>query len=113
MLNIEDSLIIIPGRIVSYDWETQSAEVEISAERVFSSKSGMHLDKWVTLENVPVHFPSGGGYMMTFPVDKGDSCLLHFSQVGVDHWLYEDKDKGGKFYGRPAPHRAGWSRRRA
>jgi hypothetical protein len=36
---------------------------------------------------VPVHFPSGGGYGLTFPIKSGDHCLLMFSERCIDNWF--------------------------
>lgn len=38
------------------------------------------------LSNVPLHFPSGGGVSMTFPVKAGDEALVVFSARPVDAW---------------------------
>lgn len=38
------------------------------------------------LVDVPVFFPRGGGCSMTFPVRKGDECLLIFSDRCIDFW---------------------------
>jgi|ERR1700758_1453842 len=49
------------------------------------------LTKWVTLpllRDVPVHFPNGGGYTLTFPVAKGDEALVIFASRCVDSWWY-------------------------
>lgn len=44
---------------------------------------------WVSLPllvDVPVVFPSGGGYTLTFPVAKGDEALVVFSSRCIDAW---------------------------
>ena len=38
------------------------------------------------LVDVPVVFPRGGGYTLTFPVAVGDECLLVFSSRCIDGW---------------------------
>jgi hypothetical protein len=32
------------------------------------------------LINVPVQFPRGGCFLLTFPVTKGDECLIMFAE---------------------------------
>ena len=105
MLGFEDYSIIFPARIVKYYVDKQRADIQISAERVYASsevKNG--LATRTVLENVPVHTPSGGGWSMTMPIKTGDTCIILFSQIGYDHWLYEDKDKAGKIAGDPMPY---------
>ena len=38
------------------------------------------------VRNVPVVFPSGGGFALTFPLRKGDPVLLVYSQRGLARW---------------------------
>ena len=49
------------------------------------------LTSWVNLPllvDVPVHFPNGGGYTLTFPVAKGDEALVVFASRCIDSWWY-------------------------
>lgn len=38
------------------------------------------------LQDVPVQFPAGGGFTLTFPVKRGDECLLIFNQRSIAEW---------------------------
>lgn len=38
------------------------------------------------LLDVPIIFPRGGGYSMTFPIKQGDECLVMFSCRNIDAW---------------------------
>jgi hypothetical protein len=38
-------------------------------------------------QDVPVHYPRGGGFVLTFPVKAGDECLLCFSERAIDFWF--------------------------
>jgi hypothetical protein len=40
--------------------------------------------------DVPVAFPGGGDFFLTFPVKAGDECILMFSERAIDNWY----DKG-------------------
>lgn len=39
-----------------------------------------------TLPHCPIWFPRGGGYSMTFPVKKGDECMVMFASRSIDEW---------------------------
>lgn len=100
--------IILPARIVEYFPEDQTATVQISVETIYNNSESLYeIKKRQPLEGVPVHTPSGGGWAITMPIKEGDSCIMFFSQVGYDHWLYEDKDSAGLLAGLPKP----WMRR--
>jgi len=104
MINNEEYSIILPGRIVEYFPEDQTATIQISAERIaHSSEKTDSLTERTPLEGVPVHTPSGGGWSITMPIKVGDTCLLFFSQVGYEHWLYEDLDTAGTLAELPKP----------
>lgn len=38
------------------------------------------------LLDVPVIFPSGGGFTLTFPITEGDECLVVFASRCIDSW---------------------------
>lgn len=97
--------INLPGRIVTYYPDDQTADILICAERVNSSSTtSKSLSTREILQKVPVHTPSGGGWSMTMPIKAGNTCILFFSQIGYDHWFYQDKNKGGTLAGDPVPH---------
>lgn len=39
------------------------------------------------ISNIPVLFPSGGGFSITWPLVKGDVVFLTFSDRSLDEWL--------------------------
>lgn len=87
-----------PGKIISFDPVKQVAKVEIAREQYHNSLDTLYEQyDFPILEDVPVQFPSGGGFVLTFPVNAGDNCMLHFCDKGYSHWLYEGKNKIGKF----------------
>jgi hypothetical protein len=51
--------------------------------------SGQTVTKFVNLPQLldcPVQFPGGGGCSLTFPVKKGDECLVVFASRCIDAW---------------------------
>lgn len=99
----------LPGRVVSFSEDNQTATVQVCVEHVSDSSEELQANVGrEPLEGVPVHVLGGGGWHITMPIKAGDTCILFFSQVGYDHWLYEDKDTAGKLAGNPKP----WLKRR-
>ena len=104
----DQTYITMPARIVEYFKDTQTATIQLSAERLFGNsgvESTAKLRK--PLLEVPVHTLSGGGWAMTMPIKAGNTCIMWFSQVGYDHWFYDNKDEAGTLAGLPKP----WLRR--
>lgn len=77
----------IPARIVSYDADKQVADCEIVIRRAEQTDSGsvVHED-YPVIPNVPVGWPSGGGYSLQFPLEKGDGVWLVFSEAAIAQW---------------------------
>jgi len=95
----------LPGRIVEYFPDTQTATVKICVEKTYGDTE-VEASKVTRedLRDVPVHTPGGGGWHVTFPIKEGDTCQLTFSQIGYDYWLFNDKDESGTLSGLPKPH---------
>lgn len=73
----------LPGIIDSYNPATQTASVQPAIKRVFTEQGGVNLPLCV---DVPVAFPGGGDFFLTFPVQPGDECILFFSERCIDFW---------------------------
>lgn len=78
----------LPGKVVSFSATTQTAKVQPCIKRLWIDDGWLALPECV---DVPVYFPGGGGYVLTFPVAAGDSCLLVFAERAIDYWW----EKGG------------------
>ncbi len=105
MIDTQMYSLMLPARIVEYFPETQTATVQICAETIFSSsEEASEIKLREPLQGVPVHTVGGGGWHLTMPIKTGDTCIISFSQVGYDHWLYKDKDEAGLLAGLPKPH---------
>jgi hypothetical protein len=77
----------MPGRIVSYDPTTMTATVQPSIQAMRKSIEGKIEPMDITaIRDVPVHFPGGGGHIMTFPVKEGDECMISFQERSIDNW---------------------------
>lgn len=74
----------LPAVIESFDATTQTAKVNPSIRRIIYSGDKINIPPII---NVPVMFPSSGGFSLTFPVSSGDEVLLVFSERSIDTWL--------------------------
>lgn len=78
----------LPGRIVRWDATKQQADVQPAIQRAyFDEEDARRVEKLPVLPCVPVVFPGGGGYRITFPIAVGDTCLVVFSEQSLDKWL--------------------------
>lgn len=85
--------VFLVGRIESFDPATQTAAVKPLLQELERAADGT--ESAVTmpvLQGVPVSFPGGGNAHLTFPVQQGEYCQLHFSDRSLDQW----KAKGGE-----------------
>lgn len=78
----------MPGIVDSYDPATQTAVVQPAIKRLFIGQEPMDLPLCV---DVPVIFPGGGPFTLTFPLVKGDEGLLLFSERAIDFWFEKGK----------------------
>jgi len=81
----------LPGEIVSFNPSTQTAEVQASIKRIYVKEQadGSEIETAINIPiliNVPVMFPRGGGWCITFPVKAGDECIIFFSERAIDVW---------------------------
>ncbi len=77
----------LPGIVESFDPATCSASVQPAIQvQVQQPDGAFALTSLPLLINCPVIFQSGGGATMTFPVKKGDECLVSFASRCIDGW---------------------------
>ena len=73
----------LPGTVVSYDAESQTAVIQPAVSRVIptvaeGSPSSVSLP---LLRDVPVFMP------VSFEVNEGDACLVIFADCDIDAWF--------------------------
>ena len=77
----------LPGIIVSADLGAQTCSVQPAIQGCITSKDGSEQNvNLPMLVDVPLVFPRGGGYALTFPVRAGDECLVVFASRCIDAW---------------------------
>ena len=81
----------MPGIIVSVAeyGDKQFVDVKPALSRVLETGQVISNDE-ITIYDVPVIWPSGGGAMLSFPLKIGDTVWLSFSQRNLEDWLYSD-----------------------
>lgn len=78
----------MPGRVEAYDSATQLADVKPLLKRVYVDAEGNELvESLPVIPSVPVAFPRGGGYFISFPVEPGDYVELIFCERSIDQWM--------------------------
>lgn len=78
---------MMPGEIVSFNAEDQTAEARIMLKR----KKGGETLEYPLLVDCPCVILSGGSARITFPIKAGDSCLVLFADRDIDIWYAESK----------------------
>jgi hypothetical protein len=77
----------LPGIVESVNLEAATVEVQPAVKATVAKKDGTsELVDLPLLPDVPIVWPRGGGYVATFPIKKGDECLLVFSMRSIDAW---------------------------
>ncbi|WP_420371143.1 Gp138 family membrane-puncturing spike protein [Klebsiella pneumoniae] len=74
--------VALPGTVESFDAETVTATIQLGILGLSDGES----KALSVLNDVPVMFPRGGGCSLTFPVNKGDECLVIFADRCIDFW---------------------------
>lgn len=71
------------GAVVAYDPEKQRADVQVVVRSRFEDGESVRPP---VLVDVPVRFPCGGGFALTFPLVAGDFVWLDFGERSLDEW---------------------------
>lgn len=78
------------GVIEKFDPETQLATIQPAINYLDYFDKGKEYTltdtKYPLLVNVPVIFPGGGDWHLTFPVKKGDECILMYTERSIGNW---------------------------
>jgi hypothetical protein len=74
----------MPGRVETYDRARAMVSVKPLIKRIY--RDGMKISLPV-ISNVPVIFPRSGEASLSFPLQKGDTGLILFSERSLENWL--------------------------
>lgn len=77
----------VPGIIQSFNTTAHTVEVQPAIKAKLRKPDGSLVSTALPLlVDVPVMWPSGGGFTLTFPIATGDECLVVFSSRCIDAW---------------------------
>ena len=77
----------LPCTVVSVDFAKQTCVLQPTVKaRVRKADGTSEWIRYPQLVDVPLHFPTGGGVTMTFPVKEGDEALAIMSSRTPDTW---------------------------
>jgi hypothetical protein len=78
----------IPGVIQTYDASTQTATVELQIRRPLEGETEgeIVLEDLPVLQNVRVVFPRTKKFMVTFPIEAGDTGDVFFAETPIGQW---------------------------
>ncbi len=78
----------LPGRIESYDKDTQLADVRITTKKKTPLEDGDTLvEEFPVVPGVRVEFSQSADFFMSFPLAAGDFVWLHIVEQSVDAWF--------------------------
>lgn len=77
----------MPGIIESVNLSAITVTVQPAIQALATDSSGKQTNVSLpVLQDVPLIFPRGGGYSLTFPVKQGDECLVVIASRCIDNW---------------------------
>ena len=80
----------LPGIVQSFDAEKQTAAVYPAIKQKYETEDGTIEERpFPVLQQVPVQFPRGGGFAVTFPLIQGDTGMLIFADRCITDWLIQ------------------------
>ncbi len=77
----------LPGIVAGYDQAAMTGSGQPAIAGVIEDERGVRRTAALPLlVDVPVQFPAGGGFTLTFPIKAGDECIVVFSARCIDSW---------------------------
>lgn len=79
----------MPAKVLKYDASRMTAEVQVAVLAKVQARDKDGTVSWVALPplvDCPVVFPRAGGFLISFPVQAGDECLVVFASRCIDAW---------------------------
>ena len=74
----------LPARVISFDPARSTVSLEILINKIMQDGSS---EDYPPLLDVPVSYPRGSGFSVTFPLTAGDEGLAVFAERCIDGWF--------------------------
>ncbi|GHV49943.1 hypothetical protein FACS1894216_01250 [Synergistales bacterium] len=79
--------VCCPGIIQSYDPDAITVTVQAAGKESIRKPDGTYESQELPLMvDVPVYFPRGGDFTLTYPIREGDECVVVFADRCFDAW---------------------------
>jgi hypothetical protein len=89
---LSETQTALPGIVQDFDPKECTCSIQVSVQvKVYTSDGKWKWHNISLLTHVPVVFPHGKGFALTFPISKDDEALVVFSSRCYSAWW----DKGG------------------
>lgn len=77
----------MPCTVLSVNWAAMTLSCQIVIQgRMLNELDNLILTDISPILDVPIVFPSAGGFMVTFPIAVGDEVLVMFASRCIDAW---------------------------
>lgn len=73
----------LPAKVVDFNPQNQTATLAVQITQILTDGGTVQIPPLV---DVPVAFPRGGGFAVTFPLNAGDEGIAIFSERCIDGW---------------------------
>ena len=85
---LKGARVALPARVETYDANTQQVTAQPLVYDGYLDETGKRQsERLPVIAGVPVLFPGGGGFRVTFPIVAGDTVLLVFASSSLEKWL--------------------------
>jgi hypothetical protein len=78
--------VALPCKVISFDASKQTVTVQPILTEVVRLEAGISTIPLDLLTDVPVVMPRAGAFVLTFPIQPDDECLVVFADVCIDAW---------------------------
>lgn len=95
LLSLSRSLrVALPAIVESFDATKQTLSARVAITEVMRKGGVLTPETLPLLVDVPIVLPRAGGFTLTFPIQKGDECLIVFTDTCFDAWFQMGGQQG-------------------